>query len=104
MRTAFVASGQNATDAFADGDTVRVYDPVNWMDRTGTRTIAGISGAVVGLSSDAGISPGDIVLHADWFDWNAPASAAASVCAFRADTTATLTDAGPTTVPAHEHA
>lgn len=100
--TYFVASGQDATAAFAEGDAVRVYS--SDLTRSTLRTIANIATPDVELDDGTGVSIGDVIVHADYSDWEVAASTAASALAFRAASGATLTDHVAATHNPHEFA
>lgn len=99
----YVASGQNATDAFAAGDYVRVYDPNDLSDRLTVRRIVGITGAVVELDDGTDVNGGDIIIHADYAEWDIGVSdPATKSVAFRASGAETLTDSAANTDVPHE--
>lgn len=101
-QTAFVASGQDATDAFAEGDVVRAYDPADLFNRTTQRTILSIGGGLVELDDVTDVSDGMVLIHDDYDGWQPLLSSAAASLAFRSPPTLTLTDANTDAVDAHE--
>jgi len=103
-QTAFVASGQDATDAFAVGDYVRAYDPSNLFTRSAPLEITGISGAVVTLNDATPVSDGAVLIHADYSDWDVNASSVGAQVAFRGTVNSVLIDDGTNTDDPHDHA
>lgn len=101
----YVASGQDATDAFAVGDFVVAYFAKTMERMTATaREIVAIASPVVTLDDGTDVTDDCVLLHADYNEWDATASDVGDLIAFRARFDETLPTGGfAGSDDAHEH-